>query len=432
MAVTNAGQTSLTFTNLPIGVQVTKITDTSADWASVANSTYFYDKGDGLVHYKNSSGIVLELFSAGGLTYFTEAQSTASPNVVVPVESLTATAAATNADVAIVPKGTGAFMLAVPNNGLGGDKRGQYAVDLQLNNRTVSSRVASGNSSITIGRDNTASGTDSLCLGALGNATNTQSMIIGSGTSSGAASIAFGTSVVASNTVSASIGNLCTASGTNSMALGHSSGATGDFSYALGREHTVSGVVASAIGGQACISSGSRSIVIGHSSIANGDYSFALGYQSNSFSVYGRQTYASGRFLTTGDAQKSLLVLRIATPSDTPTILTSDAGVAAATNQLFINTYSTIRFKGTIVGRAQSGGPTDVGVWDIDGVMSRATATPQLTVGNVNLVTNPAPFGTPTLTIDTVNRTLRVQVTGLAGVPAQWVATIETTEVIYV
>lgn len=41
-------------------------TDTSADWASVANSTYFYDKADKLVHFKNSTGTVLEIFAAGG------------------------------------------------------------------------------------------------------------------------------------------------------------------------------------------------------------------------------------------------------------------------------------------------------------------------------------------------------------------------------
>ncbi len=57
----------LTITNPQVGVQITKVTDSSADWPSVANSTYFYDKADKLVHYKNSSGVVLELFSAPGI-----------------------------------------------------------------------------------------------------------------------------------------------------------------------------------------------------------------------------------------------------------------------------------------------------------------------------------------------------------------------------
>ena len=51
---------------LPAGaINYTYTTDTSTDWVSVANSTYFYDKADKLVHYKNASGVVLEIFSSG-------------------------------------------------------------------------------------------------------------------------------------------------------------------------------------------------------------------------------------------------------------------------------------------------------------------------------------------------------------------------------
>jgi hypothetical protein len=66
MAVSDV--TSLSIPKFQMGIQITKVTDSSSDWVSVSNSTYFYDKADGLVHYKNSSGIVLELFSATGLT----------------------------------------------------------------------------------------------------------------------------------------------------------------------------------------------------------------------------------------------------------------------------------------------------------------------------------------------------------------------------
>jgi hypothetical protein len=151
MAVTNSSNAQLTFSNLPVGIQVTKVTDTSADWPSVANSTYFYDKGDKLVHYKNSSGVVLELFSAGGLSYWVEAESTASPNATVNVDSLTPNAATTNADAAIVPKGTGALLAAIPDNTTtGGNKRGANSIDLQTT-RTNADQVASGNCSVVIG-----------------------------------------------------------------------------------------------------------------------------------------------------------------------------------------------------------------------------------------------------------------------------------------
>ena len=46
------------------GINFTKETDSSADWPSIANSTYFRDVADGLIHYKNSTGTVLEIFGA--------------------------------------------------------------------------------------------------------------------------------------------------------------------------------------------------------------------------------------------------------------------------------------------------------------------------------------------------------------------------------
>lgn len=53
-------------TTMAGAINYTVVTDTSADWASVANSTYFYDKADKLVHYKDSTGVVQEIFSAAG------------------------------------------------------------------------------------------------------------------------------------------------------------------------------------------------------------------------------------------------------------------------------------------------------------------------------------------------------------------------------
>ena len=59
--------TSVT-TTMAGAINYTVVTDTSADWPSVANSTYFYDKATKLVYFKNSSGTVLEIFSGSGLT----------------------------------------------------------------------------------------------------------------------------------------------------------------------------------------------------------------------------------------------------------------------------------------------------------------------------------------------------------------------------
>jgi len=53
----------LTIANPQVGIQITKVTDSSADWASVANSTYFYDKGDKLPHFKDANGNVNDIFN---------------------------------------------------------------------------------------------------------------------------------------------------------------------------------------------------------------------------------------------------------------------------------------------------------------------------------------------------------------------------------
>ena len=53
-------------TSMAGAINYTFTTDTSADFASVANSTYFYNKADKLVRYKDSTGAVLEIFSASG------------------------------------------------------------------------------------------------------------------------------------------------------------------------------------------------------------------------------------------------------------------------------------------------------------------------------------------------------------------------------
>jgi len=62
MAITN--YSGLTITQPQLGIQITKVTDSSSDWSSVANSTYFYDKSDKLARYKDSAGNVIGIFDS--------------------------------------------------------------------------------------------------------------------------------------------------------------------------------------------------------------------------------------------------------------------------------------------------------------------------------------------------------------------------------
>lgn len=292
MAVINSNNAQLTFSNLPVGIQVTRVTDTSADWPSVANSTYFYDKGDGLVHYKNSSGVVLELFSAGGLSYWLEAESTSAPNATVNVDSLTPNAATTNADAAIVPKGTGALLAAIPDNtAAGGNKRGTNSIDLQTT-RTNADQVASGNCSVVIGSNSKASSNQGVAIGIGALASGTGVALNSNSNITGANAIASGVGSFAVNgglsqgNWSFAIGR-SVASGLNSFAgagyYGPNTASGGYGSLAIGEANTASGPSSVSLG-SSNIASGSKAVALGQSNTASAAYSLVNGGRSNTSS----------------------------------------------------------------------------------------------------------------------------------------------------
>lgn len=91
-----------------------------------------------------------------------------------------------NVNAAIIPKGTGAFIAAIPDgSSTGGNARGARAVDLQLE-RLQGINVASGANSVLIGGGrNTASNTDAVIVGGRSNiASGQQSSIVGGATNS--------------------------------------------------------------------------------------------------------------------------------------------------------------------------------------------------------------------------------------------------------
>jgi hypothetical protein len=101
----------------------------------------------------------------------------------------------TNSSVVLTPKGTGGFVLGAPPDAstANGNSRGSYAVDLQLE-RSLATRVASGNYSFCAGRSNTASNTDTVAIGYTCNSTGEFSTCVGGDghSSSGIASIVAG------------------------------------------------------------------------------------------------------------------------------------------------------------------------------------------------------------------------------------------------
>lgn len=134
----------------------------------------------------NGSGTITIAASSTGLTNWTEGVNTSSPNATVPVVFFNATNAATNVDAAIVPKGTGAFSLAVADGTTtGGNKRGTNAVDLQTS-RGSAAQVASGDASFAVGSSATASGQYATVAGGNGNTASGQYATVAGGRSNSA------------------------------------------------------------------------------------------------------------------------------------------------------------------------------------------------------------------------------------------------------
>lgn len=341
--------------------------------------------------------------STGGLTYFTEAQNSSAPNATINVDSLTAIASTTNADISIVPKGTGAFTLAIPDNTTtGGNKRGLNAVDLQMS-RTANTQVASGNYSFNAGQNNISSGLGSNAIG-IGN------------TASAENAICLGKSNSAISETAIALGISNTASGYRSVSIGVLNSSTSSTSYCFGNGNTANRAGAVAIG-TSCTSAGDGAVAIGNS--------------VNTFLQHNRISFSSGSIGPSGDIQKSFYILKGRTTNATPKTLTSDNGGVTTASIMVLQNNNVIRFKGSIVGKQT--GTTNIAVWDIDGVIVRGAnaAATTLTISNVNLVTNASSWGTPTLTADTTLGGLTINATGLAATNIQWIADVQTSEVIY-
>ena len=76
------------------GVNYTATTDTSADWASVANDIYFYDFASDLPYYKNTNGTIVAIIKktiteASTATLLVDSTTTDVYEVTAQAEALT-------------------------------------------------------------------------------------------------------------------------------------------------------------------------------------------------------------------------------------------------------------------------------------------------------------------------------------------------------
>lgn len=326
----------------------------------------------------------------GGLTNWTEAVNTSAPNATVPVVQLLATNAATNVDVALSTKGTGALLAQIPDNtATGGNKRGGNAVDFQVS-RAAATQVALGQRSFIGGGVNnttTSNGTNSAVISGTGGlVSNSNAVVCG--------------------------GNGCQATATQSfVGAGLSNQATA----------SDSGVIC----GNSNNASGSRSFIGGGlGNLATGEASWIPGgARADTRSLYGAYAWSGARRSQTGDNQCIGLTVQGTTSGNTPTILTANLGGAGSTNVMVLPNNSCWDGQVWVTGRSSAG---DVirRVIDVVGTRGASAATTAVLDQNpTRSFTSPALVGADAVIVaNTTRGSIEAQATGLAGVTIDWFA----------
>lgn len=316
----------------------------------------------------------------GAITGFTTGKNTAAPNATVPVCFIAADDTAANVDFSVAPKGTGALIMGpVPDSTTtGGNKRGAGAIDLQ-SGRSGAGQVASGPGAIAIGQNNTSSGSQ--------------------------LSIAIGYSCVSSAAYSVSVGSNNTVSGNYSAGIGYFQSAAGNNAVAVGAFNS-----------------------------ANTESSMALGRFASAGAILGNHAFSNDRFSTTGDSQKTQLMLRRQSSDATPAAITSNQSAGGATNQKTLVDNSVVAFDGFVTARQGTTG--DCAAWKFSGVIKRGSgAASTAIVGSVTLTAMGADAGAAAWAVSIVaNATygcLSVETTGETSKTIRWMCVLDCVELTY-
>ena len=246
-------------------------------------------------------------------------------------------------------------------------------------------------------------------------------------------------SVVTTNEGSVALGGSY-ATGTDSFAaaMGNNGayGATGVNCIALGGSPTSSATFSSAIGGSGNIASANRSTALGGiDNQATTTYAYAFGFRALAAYV-GKYAYGVFTSGTAGDSQGGYMVLAISTTDATATKLGSDGGAGGATNQVILANNQAMVVTGSILCRQKVADSDKASGWTFSAVIRRganagtttlvAAVTPVLVAQDVSLATTAV-----SVTADTTNGGLSITVTGIAATNLRWIATVNSSEMVY-
>lgn len=348
--------------------------------SSVSLSSFSSESAtDGYVATADGAGSIVWEEAAVGLTNFTEGRDDTGINASTPVVSLSATGAETNIDAAIIPKGTGALMVQIPDGtSTGGNKRGANAVDFQRS-RNGATKVASGNGAFIASSayNITASGYASSVISARnGTASGQYSLIVCSSDDGGA-----------------------TVSGTGSFSHGSVPGYGGS---------TVSGQFAAGIAG---------------------------GFASNNFSVaFGPQASATRRaeivhgyygFGGLGSAQYSQSVLYCKTTTSSAV----EMAIGGSTTYLTIPSGKVMYCDIRIVGTKSDG--SSVATYARQYAVKNVSGTSSEIYSPITIGTDNAAGTSISITTEDTGDYISIEVTGITDEIWRWVAYVQAAEVAY-
>jgi hypothetical protein len=284
----------------------------------------------------------------------------------------------TNSALVLTPKGTGAFILGPKPDGtaVGGNARGAYAVDLQVEHGTGGSqgRIASGGNSVICGGSlNTASGVRSVVTGGNQGVASGEYGFIGSG-STNTASGQYGTVVN---------GSLNTAS--NQLTF-----------IGNGASNSVTGIEAG--------------ILVSRSGRAD---------------RYSMQAHAAGLFAATGDAQRARFVMRNKTTTNAAVELFLDG----SSTRLTIPSGKIFAFTINISGVKSDG--SAVAHYLRQYALKNVAGTTTEVYAPVTIGTDNAAGTTIALSANDTNDALKVEVTGITSEIWRWVASVDAVEIAY-
>ena len=294
---------------------------------------------------------------------------------------------ATNSDLVLTPKGTGALIAGQKPDGtvVGGNARGSKSICL-VGDRSAATQVASGSNSVSIGHRSTASADRAISIG---------------GTASGTLAIAIGNSIA--------------------------SGAT-DSSIAIGLNNISSG-------SYGCISMGTSSSASGSASVSVGRFVNSTAAYANAFGLHalsnrmGMVAYSAGQFAAgdtpTGDAQRARFVLRCKTTTNAAVELFLDG----SSTRLTIPSGKIFAFTINISGVKSDG--SAVAHYLRQYCLKNVTGTTSQVYAPVTIGTDNAAGTTIALSANDTNDALKVEVTGITSEIWRWVASVDAVEVAY-